>query len=141
MDELKLTELIRTVIREELIEFKQEVLALKQGLSSIKQDVSILKVEVEDIKKEMITKAELMNMEQRFTTSIEKITEALKLSLHEIHDNLEEIRFKMKFYDFDFFLKQNDHLAGVLKDILEERKSLSQRMRDFEERLKLIEAR
>ncbi|MCX7988345.1 MAG: hypothetical protein N2647_02755, partial [Thermodesulfovibrio sp.] len=89
----------------------------------------------------MVTKAEFMSMEQRFTSSIEKIREALRLSLLEIHDDLEEIKFKMKFYDFDFLLKQNDHLAGVLKDILEERKSLSQRMKDFEERLKLVEAK
>lgn len=141
MDELKLAELIRTVVREEISELKEEVSTIRQEVSTIKQDVSALKAEVDEMKKEMVTKVELMSMEQRFTNSIEKIREALKLSLLEIHDDLEEIKFKMKFYDFDFLLKQNEHLAGVLKDILEERKSLSQRMKDYEERLKLVEAR
>ncbi len=89
----------------------------------------------------MVTKVELMSMEQRFTISIEKIREALKISILEIHEDLEEIRCKMKFYEFDFLLKQNDHLAGVLKDTLEERKSLSYWMKNYKETLKIVEAR
>lgn len=100
-----------------------------------------LKAEVDEMKKEMVTKVELMSMEQRFTNSIEKIREALKISILEIYEDLEKIRCKMKFYEFDFLPKQNDHLAGVLKDTLEERKSLSQRMKDYEERLKIVEVR
>lgn len=134
MDEVKLAELIRAIIRE-------GISGIKHDLAILKQELAALKAEVDEIKKEMITKVELMSMEQKFTNSIEKIREALKLSLLEIHDDLEEIKFKMKFYDFDFLLKQNDHLAGVPKDILEERKSLSQKMKDYEERLKLVEAR
>ncbi|MGB9822366.1 hypothetical protein, partial [Thermodesulfovibrio sp.] len=99
-----------------------------------------LKNDVEEIKKEMATKADLMSMEQRFTNTLEKLREALRFSMLEVHSDLEDIKVKLKMYDFDFLLKQNDYLAGVLKDLLEERKALSQRMKDFEERLKALEA-
>lgn len=49
------------------------------------------------------------------------------------------VRKEVKNYDFDFLLKQNDYLAGVLKDLLEQRKALSLRMKDFESRLKALE--
>lgn len=122
-------------------ELQNDVYLLKQSDQEIKEELSHLRDEIIEIKKEIVKKAELMEMEQRFTNSIDKIREALRLSLIDIHDDLEEIRFKVKFYVFDFLLKRNDHLAGVLKEILQERKSLSKRMKDFEERLKIVEAK
>ena len=169
MDEKKLAELIRAIVKEEvraivkeeikgLVQdvavlkqdvavlkqdvavLKQDVAVLKQDVAVLKQDVTVLKQDVTEIKQEMATKTELMSMEQRFTASLEKLREALRISMLEVHSDLEDIKVKLKMYDFDFLLKQNDYLAGVLKDLLEERKALSQRMKDFEERLKTIEA-
>ncbi len=163
MDEKKLAELIRAIVKEEvraivkeevraivkeeikgLVQdvavLKQDVAVLKQDVAVLKQDVAVLKQDVAEIKQEMATKTELMSMEQRFTASLEKLREALRISMLEVHSDLEDIKVKLKMYDFDFLLKQNDYLAGVLKDLLEERKALSQRMKDFEERLKTIEA-
>lgn len=129
-----------TQLEQDVGTLKQDMIILKQDVTTLKQDVTILKQDVEEIKKEMATKTELMSMEQRFTASIEKLREALRLSMLEVHSDLEDIKVKLKMYDFDFLLKQNDHLAGVLKDLLEERKALSQRMKDFEDRLKALEA-
>ena len=149
MDEKKLAELIRAIVKEEVRAIvkeevrtivKEEIKGLVQDVAVLKQDVTVLKQDVTEIKQEMATKTELMSMEQRFTASLEKLREALRISMLEVHSDLEDIKVKLKMYDFDFLLKQNDYLAGVLKDLLEERKALSQRMKDFEERLKTIEA-
>jgi len=128
------------VLKQDVAVLKQDVAVLKQDVAVLKQDVTVLKQDVTEIKQEMATKTELMSMEQRFTASLEKLREALRISMLEVHSDLEDIKVKLKMYDFDFLLKQNDYLAGVLKDLLEERKALSQRMKDFEERLKTIEA-
>jgi len=127
------------ILKQDIGILKHDVGILKHDVVMLKGDVGVLKQEVAEIKQEMATKAELMSMEQRFTASLEKLREALRLSMLEVHSDLEDIKVKLKMYDFDFLLKQNDYLAGVLKDLLEERKALSQRMKDFESRLKALE--
>ncbi|MGB9710001.1 MAG: hypothetical protein ACPLZA_00675, partial [Thermodesulfovibrio sp.] len=129
-----------TTLKNDVTILKNDVNTLKNDVTTLKNDVTMLKNDVEEIKKEMATKADLMSMEQRFTNTLEKLREALRFSMLEVHSDLEDIKVKLKMYDFDFLLKQNDYLAGVLKDLLEERKALSQRMKDFEERLKALEA-
>lgn len=111
MDEKAFEKLIREVIKEESDLFRQEA-ATKEDLKAFatKEDL-----------KAFATKEDFLEFESRLSSSLEKLREGVRLSLLELEHELRDIRSKLRFYDFDYLVKQNDAIIKTLKDLYEEK--------------------
>ncbi|GAB4220055.1 MAG: hypothetical protein Kow00102_05870 [Spirochaetota bacterium] len=127
-------------------------MAKKEDLKvfATKDDVNAMRAEMatkEDFKafatkedlKNFATKEDFLEFEARLSSTVERIREGIRLSLFEIEKELAEIKGKLRFYDFDYFSRQNDALLKLLKDLYEEKTFIVARVKDHENRLEAIE--
>lgn len=78
-------------------------------------------------------------MKYRFKSATETNSKDFKLSFIAISNEIDNIELKIKMYDIDSMLKQNDHLAEFLKTLWTE-KIVLQKMKNFENRINFVEA-
>ncbi len=131
MDEKSLEKLVRDVIREEIDSFRQEV-ATKEDLKAFatKEDL-----------KAFATKEDFLEFERRLSSSLEKLREGVRLSLIELEQELRDIRSKLRFYDFDYLVKQNDAILKTLKDLYEEKTIITAKLKEHQSRIEAIETK
>jgi len=118
-------------------------MAKKEDLKAFatKDDINVIRDEMatkEDLKN-FATKEDFLEFEARLSSTVERIREGIRLSLFEIEKELTEIKGKLRFYDFDYFSRQNDALLKLLKDLYEEKTFIVARVKDHENRLEAIE--
>ena len=142
----------RAMATKEELDAIKKAMATKEDLKEFatKDDVNAIRTEMatkadlkafatkEDLKN-FATKEDFLEFEARLSSTVERIREGIRLSLFEIEKELTEIKGKLRFYDFDYFSRQNDALLKLLKDLYEEKTFIVARVKDHENRLEAIE--
>ncbi len=86
------------------------------------------------------TKEDFLEFERRFSSSLEKLREGVRLSLLEVERELTDIKNKLRFYDFDYLAKQNDVMIKLLKDLYEEKTMMSAKLKEHDTRIEMLES-
>ncbi|MEJ5363454.1 MAG: hypothetical protein WHV26_15450, partial [Spirochaetota bacterium] len=115
---------------------KEDLNVIKAQMTT-KEDLHVFATK-DDLKR-FTTKEDFLEFEARLSSTVERIREGIRLSLFEIEKELTEIKGKLRFYDFEYFSRQNDALLKLLKDLYEEKTFIVARMKDHENRLEAIE--
>jgi hypothetical protein len=122
MDEKSLEKLIKEVIKEEFDLLRREV--------TTKEDL-----------KAFATKEDFLEFERRLSSSLERLREGVRLSLIELEQELREVRSKLRFYDFDYLVKQNDAILKTLKDLYDEKTIITAKLKEHQSRIETIETK
>ncbi len=91
--------------------------ATKDDLKAFATKDDLKAFATKDDLKAFITKEEFLEFERRLTNALNGIREGVRLSLYEIEKRLGEIESKLRFYDFNFVVNQNDAIMRTMKDI------------------------
>lgn len=140
MDKNEIIKPLREVIKEELNILKKEV-ATKEDLRAFATKEDLRAFATKEDLKAFATKEDFMEFEKRMSSALHGVREGVRLSLIEVEQKIDDIRSRLRFYDFDFLAKQNDKLIELLQHLYQEKTVMAERLREHERRLEAIESK